>query len=128
MSGVWLLLAHPTVAHRDCKRCQKYCFDEETGKETKKAGLLMLRHNEPPPCETSSGCAKISPTAGVSLNQRNVQAYLHYLECKATGQFDDDSIVKRNAGLVRRIEDNFERMERRRTTMLLESFLKVQSC
>lgn len=32
-------------------------------------------------------------------------AYRHYLECKATGHFPDDPIVRQNAGTIRMIED-----------------------
>lgn len=30
---------------------------------------------------------------------------MHYLECRAIGRFPDDSWVRRNAVIVRRIED-----------------------
>ena len=36
-------------------------------------------------------------------------AYRHYMECKAVGRFPDDPIVRRNAGIIRRIEDAQER-------------------
>ena len=35
----------------------------------------------------------------------NELAYTHYLECKAVGSFPDDPIVRRNASLIRSVED-----------------------
>jgi hypothetical protein len=39
------------------------------------------------------------------LNDINREAYRHYSECRATGSFPDDPIVRRNAALIRAQED-----------------------
>jgi hypothetical protein len=60
------------------------------------------------PC---SYCPKIpqgrplEPASAVELSPHNAQAYQHYLECRAVGQFPDDPIVRRNAVVIRKAED-----------------------
>jgi hypothetical protein len=49
------------------------------------------------------------PEHAIELSRRNAQAYWHYLECKATGRFPDDPIVRRNAALIRLVEEEVER-------------------
>jgi hypothetical protein len=44
----------------------------------------------------------------VELSERNFLAYQHYLECRATGSFPDDAIVRRNARVLRSIMDDYE--------------------
>lgn len=63
----------------------------------------------PPPCDR---CPKVPDDApakhwdyAVELSQRNERVYRHYLECKAVGSFPDDPIVRRHAGIIRRVED-----------------------
>ena len=69
---------------------------------------------QPTPCRF---CPKIpkgqepKPENAVELTMRNWQAYQHYLECKAVGAFPDDPIVRRNAMLIRQVEDSARRME-----------------
>lgn len=62
-----------------------------------------------PPCYS---CPKIPehgdgarPGLAVELTDRNWEAYSHYLECKAVGSFPDDPIVRRNAAIIRSVED-----------------------
>lgn len=45
------------------------------------------------------------PASAVEMNQRNWSAYRHYLECKAIGQFPDDPMVRKNASIIRQIEE-----------------------
>ena len=64
------------------------------------------------PC---SWCEKQPPTVperersadtAEELSDRNWQAYLHYQECRAVGEFpSSDAIVRRNAQLFRQAED-----------------------
>ena len=63
----------------------------------------------PPVCRTEKGCPKGTPEKQRSLNPENQLCYEHYRECKAVGQFPDDPVVRRNAGLIRDVEDRFER-------------------
>ena len=64
------------------------------------------------PCQTKLGCPKGTPDAGKTLTPENRQAWQHYKECRAVGNFPDDSIVRENAALIRDIEDSKERLDR----------------
>lgn len=95
---------------RSCAHCQDNLYDEETGKPVLRRGQPVNRPSvTPPPCRTSKGCPKGTPEAPRTLNERNTQAYAHYLECKATGNFPDDPIVKYNAAIIAAIEQRDER-------------------
>ena len=41
-----------------------------------------------------------------------MQAYIHYLECKAVGNFPDDPIVRRNARLIQQVVDHANEQKR----------------
>jgi hypothetical protein len=41
-----------------------------------------------------------TPATAEELTPENQRAYLHYLECKAVGQFPDDDLVRRNAMVI----------------------------
>lgn len=45
------------------------------------------------------------------MTEQNWQAYEHYRECRAVGQFPDDPIVRRNAATIRQIEDAYDRQQ-----------------
>jgi len=123
---VWLVLAHPKVATRDCHDCQRWRYDESTG-----ARALDFREKsiarfpgESLPCELTdergeSCCPKVSPTAGVALWPHNVAAYQHYKRCKAVGRFPDDSIVEANAAAIANVESQWDRMKQDRLESLL---------
>lgn len=51
-----------------------------------------------------------SPDNRRALSPRNVQCYEHYMECAAVGQFPDDAVVRRNAGLIRFAEMTAQRI------------------
>jgi hypothetical protein len=113
---VQLLVLHPEVANRDCGHCQKYLYDEETGalrrqkfgKGPDGLGLPVLRGNVALPCRSKDGCAKGTPEGQRSLSRKNWRALQHYFECKATGMWPDDGMVRRNAGII---EAAFKRAE-----------------
>ncbi len=65
-------------------------------------------------CEGPFGCPKGTPEEPKSFTEQNLMAYQHYLECKATGSFPEDEIVRRNAGVIAFAEDAAN--ERRRAT------------
>ena len=78
--------------------------------------------HERTPC---SACPKIPhgkkacPASAVELSAKNLLFLRRYFEWKATGQFPDDAIVRRNAGLIRRAEEDFERRQQRYANELL---------
>lgn len=62
-------------------------------------------------------CPKVPPDAprktrrfASEWTDQNRQAYKHYLECRAVGLFPDDPIVRRNARIIRAIEDEYQRL------------------
>lgn len=113
-----LLLQHPDIASRSCADCIRYVHDD---KGPGHFGAVVTRGGRPvprlkgmkPPCHW---CEKIPdgeepvPSSAAELTAANLQAYLHYLECKAVGAFPDDAIVRRNAAIIRRCEDTAERI------------------
>ena len=106
---------HPEVAYRDCGHCQRFMYDEETGRpKLTSAGQPIIRIKQAkPPCriltpDGNTRCAKGTPDAGRELSDRNWAAWGHYRECKAVGQFPDDPIVRRNAAIIAGVEREFE--------------------
>jgi hypothetical protein len=106
-----LLLTSPRIAARSCESCLRWQYDEGTGEVAMRAGRKLPRRG-PTPCRTPTGCPKGTPEAPKTLTLKNLMAYRHYQQCKATGQFPDDPIVRHNAGIIRQIEDAVERAER----------------
>ncbi len=115
MEGVELILFHPFVAFRDCEHCQQYLYwedGEEIGQPVKRGDNLVKRNiGSLPPCRTPKGCPKGSPEEPKTLTEKNQAAYQHYRECRATGQFPDDAIVRQNATTIRQLEDARERRD-----------------
>lgn len=60
-------------------------------------------------CPRCDGVQEKKPFPGTDLTERNWLAYKHYKECRATLRFPDDPIVRRNAAIIRAVEDANER-------------------
>ncbi len=115
-----LILAHPEVAYRSCEDCKKWMYNHETGEIVEHNGKPMLRvKGVKLPCEASVGqkfdvrqraCAKVAPDAGVELSEKNLQAYQHYRECKAVGEFPNDPIVRQNAVTIGELIENHKEL------------------
>jgi hypothetical protein len=104
---VRLEIVHPEVAHRDCGHCQKWLYDEKTGKVIERGGIPVERPpGTHPPCRLHIKCPKGTPEQSKALNTRNRKAWWHYLECRAVGRFPDDPIVRQNAAIIRAVEDD----------------------
>ncbi|QDU06832.1 hypothetical protein [Gimesia aquarii] len=102
---------HPTVAYRNCEHCLKYIYDEKTGKPRERHGEYFERlPTVPAPCRRG-GCPKGTPENPKVLSPKNMQAYQHWKECKAVGQFPDDEIVKRNAAMIQEIHDQSKELK-----------------
>lgn len=108
-----LILAHPEVARVSCADCQAWAYNDDWTR-TKRLGRDVPRPpGSPTPCGT---CPKIpasaperTPEHAIELTTQNWQAYRHYLECRAVGQFPDDPIVRRTARVVRGVYDEIDR-------------------
>jgi len=111
---VQLLLLHPDVAFRDCEDCKKWIYNEETGEiETKGDQKVPRPKGIKPPCGyKTKGCPKGTPEDSKALTEQNWLAYRFIQECKAVGDFPDDTIVRRNAYLVAHAESTVDRLKR----------------
>lgn len=49
--------------------------------------------------------------SAIEMSTKNRMAFLHYQECRAVGSFPDDSIVRRNARIIRDAYDDVERSD-----------------
>ena len=123
-----LLLLHPEVAFISCEHCQKYVYDITTGRAEEWPPGSGMRQERPKgttsPCVGNpKACPKVSPDSGYELSDRNIQCFTHYRECRAIGEFPDDPLVRFHAGIIRSVEDDAERMERREFQVLLQSLI-----
>jgi len=105
-----LLLLHPKVAYRSCEECERWQYNEETGQVEQFRGADLKRIGKTA-CRTHKGCPVGTPENQQRLTEQNQAAYEHYTECKATGRFPDDPIVKRNAATITRIENAIEKSQ-----------------
>lgn len=108
-----MLILHPQMAHVDCGFCQEYLVNLETGQPEKQATGQPIRRNlqrNPPACRVrGQGCVKGTPEKPLTLSRKNLRAYRHYLRCRALGNWPDDSLVRRNAGIIMEAETEAER-------------------
>jgi hypothetical protein len=117
MAGVRLSWTAPQVAFRNCEHCQMYVYDESTGRAYEnppRSGRLVVRPpGTAPPCRIPGvGCPKGTPENPRGLNEANRAAWRFDRECRAVGHFPDDPLVRRNAALIRQVEEELERRER----------------
>jgi hypothetical protein len=126
MEGVAMILHHPEVP--TCKDCQEWMYDKEwkktlrlqIGPDGELARLpLRRRKGDPTPCPTCPKSHDGQPHPEKELSRKNAAAWRHYMECKATGQFPDDAIVRHNAALIRWIEESADRSNQRMIPSLL---------
>lgn len=116
-----LILLHPGVARRSCEACVAYLHHEPGGSVVTRGGKPVPRApGSKPPCVS---CPKIppgadpNPASAAELTGRSEDAYRHYLECRAVGQFPDDPIVRHTAMLIRSAEDAAQRADSRRLAL-----------
>ncbi|HTI51186.1 MAG TPA: hypothetical protein VL475_09550 [Planctomycetaceae bacterium] len=109
--GTRLLLVAPHLAARDCGDCQLHVYDETTGRRAQHGGHPVPRPaGTAPPCRLPHvGCLKGTPENPNSLSTNNQFAYRFHQECRAVGQFPDDSIVRHHAVVIQRVEQSVGR-------------------
>jgi hypothetical protein len=106
--------------------CHEWLYDEKTGSiDRTQDGTPLKRPSagvvSVPPCRQPKGsCPKGTPEAKKSLTPQNEKCYRHYLECQATGQWPEDAIVRRHAGILSNLEQHVERMRQQRLVTLFE--------
>lgn len=110
---------HPHLAGRPCSDCRKWVYPDKPGDFAERAAERGGRPvdrvpGQRPPC---SYCPKQpisvpewerTPDTAVELSDKNWRAYWHHLECAAVGAFPDDDIVRRNAAVIKRVEQDVE--------------------
>ena len=130
------MLLHTDVAKRSCTDCQKWLYND---RGPGKFGDLMEKNGKPTPRPAKAKtpcywCPKIAPddepipANAQELTDKNLQAYSHYLECAAVGDFPNDAIVRRNAAIIKGAHEAVERVERMKSGLLtLGSLMKGAS-
>lgn len=111
---------HPEIP--TCEDCRRWVYDPKDNwrrTEKPKGNPLARIKGTPTPCGTCPKSEGGKPTPVADLSERNWQAYQHYQECRAVGEFPRDAIVRRNAAVIRQIEDQAARCEAVRLTQAL---------
>lgn len=107
-------------------------YDEKTGKREMRGGKPVTRLGKIrtyPPCMDSKGnhrpggCKKVSPESHVALTNQNWKAYIDYLERKACNGPWDDPIVRKNAAIIRSVEDQLDQESQQYFRMLVDAML-----
>lgn len=97
-------------------------YDEDEGKVlTGQDGKPYPRpKGNVPPCRMKGvGCDKGTPEDQHVLSEQNRQAYQHWKECRAVGEFPDDPIVRQNAVIIQDVVDAHTRAEEFRRMRLM---------
>lgn len=121
-----LLLFHPEWS-RSCQQCETWLYDDETGQVHRRPARTGPPTRRPlgtiTPCVR---CPKVPEDApirtrafAIEMTIQNRLAYRHYLECQAVNSWPDDPIVRRNARIIREIEDAHKRLPLMRLETLL---------
>jgi len=109
---IWAMLAwaRPEIDQLDCNDCFRFLYNIDTGEVQKWRGKPAKRPTDvPPPC---GKCPKQGPDKQTTLTVANRECVQHYLECRATGQFPDDPLVKRHAAILQMVEKEVEKIDR----------------
>ncbi len=90
-----------------------YVYDETTGRPAEyppHSGRLIVRPPDThPPCRIrGAGCPKGTPENPRGLSAANQAAWRFDRECRAAGSFPDDPLVRRNAAIIRQVEEEYE--------------------
>jgi len=97
-TGMALMFSDPLLAIRPCSLCQKWWFDEDTGKVVNIGGQNLLRpKHAPTACRTDAGCKRGTPENLLAFNEKNQKAFEHWQEWRHVGcPAPHDAIVRRN--------------------------------
>jgi hypothetical protein len=117
-----LLLHHPDVAYRSCSDCQRFIYDDRTGKVRRTPSTQEPIERPPGSRPSCYGCPKVSnrpaaertPDSGTkaTLSRRNWQTLTAYWEVQASRVTIEDRITQRNFGLIAQLLNDNERNQR----------------
>lgn len=127
-----MILLHPEVAFRPCLECCKHFYDN-AGKpiagrrgERPEGSMLpcgwMREDGQWHQVAPGSDCPKGNPVVPNSLTPENMEAYQHYLECRAVGEFPRSARIRQNAGLIRWVEDAVTRSQANVSGLMVAMF------
>jgi hypothetical protein len=127
---MWLLLTHPEMIDRTCEQCERYVYNDTSDYLSpekivdKRTSLPLLR-----PEGSKLPCGKCPRTEfaktrtkanALHITDKTFKTINHYRKCKAVNHFPKDEIVITNASILRAVEDEIERDDRRTMNMLLK--------
>ena len=92
----------PRIATRDCKHCWLWQYNEQTGL-VETFGGKPLRRRGKVKCLYAT-CEKGHIDEPKAWLPCNAQAFSHWSECRAVGQFPDDAGVRTRAALFEHID------------------------
>lgn len=97
-TGMRLMLSKPLLAVRDCGVCKQWWFDEDTGKIVQYGGVPTPRPEHAlTMCQTERGCDRGTPDNLKAFNDKNKQAFEHWVNWRAVGcPAPHDAIIRRN--------------------------------
>lgn len=97
-SGMRLMLTNPRLAIRPCSLCQAWWFDEDTGCIVQVGDQKLKRPaHAVTACQTERGCSRGSPDNLKAFNERNQQAFDHWMQWRSVGcPAPQDAILRRN--------------------------------
>lgn len=126
-----LWLRHPALCQLSCTDCQLYVIgenyrvEEKNGKPLKRPDGRKFPKTQAPCRVAGMGCPKGTPEKPKTLNARNVKAYQHFKQCRATGHWPDDAIVRQNAAIIVEAEETVKAALAERQNKMMEVFLGV---
>ena len=92
---------------------------------------MVRPHNIRTPCDRCPRTAHLplkdrQQENALDVTELTLQIYQHYRECRATGQFPNDGLVRYHAALIRGIEDAVARQEQEQQMMQLAAMASVR--
>jgi hypothetical protein len=88
-----------------CGHCQKNWFDPITNVTAMQDGVAIPREGQPLLCDVPGGCPVGHHSKRNSFSPKNKLAYQFHQQCASFESWPDDPIVKQNAELIRRAQN-----------------------
>ncbi len=131
-----LILYHPGIAARSCADCEKYVYDDDPdiGGPVKldRDELPMVRefYSETPCYRCPKTPSNLHPNdriraTAVEMSERSLLLWQLYQEWRAVGHFPDDPLVRQYAAAIRSVEDRYERFQREKLSIQLETLFNI---
>lgn len=119
---------YPALVLLPCQVCTEFVIDD---------GWKVTKRRRPsgtfPPCRYAAKgakdmeCPKGSPEDSKALTEQNQLAYKFHRECRATGHWPDDAIVRRNAAIIEEAEEFFRDAKTDRLEKMMSAILGIKS-